>query len=399
MRLAAAEVPVAAESETGGGELKTASSGGQPTVQLATELPVTGQEVKFPEMASGMEAAMEAINAEGGVNGDQLSLNVCDTKYSANGEVDCARQIAAEEPAAVVAPFIVADSSGAAWPIFEKAGLPAIGSQGATLAELNSPNAFLISSGFVGPYAGTVNAVEAAGGAKKVTVVTDDPDPVAKPVDAIIEGQLKSHGFTEVESVTAHTQSDPTYATAVAEVLKGNPEAIIMVASPTDSGTLLQGLSASGYEGIIVNAALILTQQVIEGIGAPAEGVYLTNEHAFISDEKNPGIAKFKEDMAKYQPEAAVNDVSLQGWSGMMLFAEAAKGAKAMESKALMEAFEAVKKPIELKTVGPWSVVGKLNQIPGFSRIVNPTIDIGVVENGEVIAKTGFINPFAPPAK
>ena len=141
---------------------------------------------------------------------------------------------------------------------------------------MNSPNAFLLSSGFVGPYAGTVNAVEAAGGAKKVTLITDDPNPAGKAGRRDHQGQLKSHGFTEIESVTAHTQSDPTYATAVAEALNGEPEAIIMVANPTDSGTLLQGLSTSGYEGTIVNAALILTQQVIEAVGAPTEGVYLT---------------------------------------------------------------------------------------------------------------------------
>ena len=80
-----------------------------------------------------------------------------------------------------------------------------------------------------------------------------------------------------------------------------------------------------------------------------------------------------------------------------MLFIEAAKGAKAMDAKTLMATFEKVKTPIDLGTVGPWSMVGKTNQIPGFSRIVNPTIDIGVVENGEVIAKTGFVNPFEPP--
>ena len=98
------------ESTAEGGDTtaaETTSESSGPTVQLATELPMTGQELKFPEMAEGMEAAMEAANAEGGVNGQQLALNVCDTKYSANGEVDCARQIAGEEPAAIVAPFIV----------------------------------------------------------------------------------------------------------------------------------------------------------------------------------------------------------------------------------------------------------------------------------------------------
>ena len=335
----------------------TSEEGGGATVQLATELPVTGQQVKFPEMAQGMEAAMEAINAEGGVNGQQLALNVCDTKFEANGEVGCARTIAGEEPAAVIAPFMVVDASGAGWPIFEKAGLPVIGSQGASLAELNSPNAFLISSGFVGPFAGTVNAVETGGGAKSVAILTDDPNPAGKPIEEIIEGQLKSHGITDINAVIGHTQSDPTFATAVAEVLGSDPEAIILDVNPTNAPAILQGLETNGYEGIITTPSLSLPPQSIEAAGQSAEGMYLTSEYAFISDDKNPGIEKFKEDMKKYQPDAPLNGASLQGWSGMELFAGAAAGAKAMEAKVLLETFESIKKPVESapSVPGPWS--------------------------------------------
>jgi branched-chain amino acid transport system substrate-binding protein len=383
-------------------EAKTtaATGGGGSVIQLATELPVTGQYYKAPEMAQGMEAALEAINAEGGVDGHELSLSVCDTKFTANGETDCARQIVGEKPAAVVAPFVVADSSGAAWPIFEKAGLPAIGQQGGTAAEMNSPNAFLLGSGFVGPFAGTVSAVEAAGGAKSVAIITDDPNPAGKPVEELIVGTLKAHGVTDVHGVVGHTESDPTFATAAGEATQNDPEAIILNGSPNTAGTMIQALRASNYEGIIAIPSLLMPPATIEALGGAAEGVYVSSANAFVSDAKDPGVAKFTEEMAEYQPEATLDDASIEGWSGMQLFAEAAKGAKQFEPKALMAAFEAVSKPIELGTSGPWSMVGKTNQIPGFSRIVNPTVTVGVVEGGEIVSKGGgFVNPLGPPSK
>jgi branched-chain amino acid transport system substrate-binding protein len=389
---------------TGGGEAEstaaeTTASGGA-TIQLATEIPVTGQYYKAPEMEAGMKAALEAINAAGGVEGHQLALSVCDTKFTANGETDCARQIAGEEPAAVIAPFIVADSSGAAWPIFEKAGLPAIGQQGGTPAEMNSPNAFLLGSGFVGPFAGTVTAVEEAGGAKSVAIITDDPNPAGKPVEELIVGTLKAHGVSDVNSVVGHTESDPTFATAAGEATKGDPEAIILNGSPTTAGTMIQALRASSYQGIIAVPSLLLPPATIEALGDAAEGVYVSSANGFVSDEEDPGVAKFLEEMKEYAPDATLDDASLEGWSGMQLFAEAAKGAKKFDAKTLMATFEAVSTPIELGTSGPWSMVGKTNQVPGFSRIVNPTITVGVVEGGEIVSKGGgFVNPLAPPEK
>jgi branched-chain amino acid transport system substrate-binding protein len=371
-----------------------------PTIQLATEIPVSGQYYKAPEMKAGMMAALEAINAEGGLEGQQLALSVCDTKFTANGETDCARQIVGENPAAIVAPFIVADGSGAAWPIFEKAGLPAIGQQGGTPAEMNSPNAFLLGSGFVGPFAGTVTAVEEAGGAKSVSIVTDDPNPAGKPVEELIVGTLKAHGITDVNSVVGHTQSDPTFATAAGEATQGDPEAIILNGSPTTAGTMVQALRASNYEGIVAVPSLLMPPATIEALGGAAEGVYVSSANAFVSDDENPGVVKFEEQMAEYQPDATLDDASMEGWSGMQLFAEASKGTKGFDPKALMATFEKVSTPIELGTSGPWSMVGKTDQIPGFSRIVNPTITVGVIEGGEIVSKGGgFVNPLGPPEK
>jgi branched-chain amino acid transport system substrate-binding protein len=388
-----------AETETGGGT-ETASSEGAsgPAIHLATAVPVTGQGYQAPEMAEGMEAAMEAINAEGGVEGHRLELAVCDTNFTANGETGCARQIIGEKADAIVAPFMLADSSGASWPILEKAGIPAIGQQGASLAELNSPYVFPLGSSFVGPYAGTA-VVAAEQKAKKVVIVADDPNPVAKPVEELISGVLKSKGITDVTVVTGHTQSDPTFATAGAEAVDKSPDAVILTATPNNVATMIKALHASGYEGKLIVPTLLLPEQSIEALGSEAEGIYVTSATAFESDESNPGIQKFKEEMDQYAPGVAQDDAALEGWSGMHLFADAAAGAKSFDSAGLQATFEKVAKPIELGTSGPWSVVGKTNKIPGFSRIVNPTIVTGQIEGG-VYKSSGsgeFVNPFAPP--
>jgi ABC-type branched-subunit amino acid transport system substrate-binding protein len=389
-------------SEGGSGGTRTSASEttGGSVIHLATAVPVTGQGYQAPEMAEGMEAALEAINAEGGVDGHRLELSVCDTGFTANGETGCAHQMIDEEVDAIVAPFMLADSSGASWPIIEKAGIPSIGQQGASVAELNSPNVFPLGSSFVGPYAGTA-VVAAEQKAKKIVILADDPNPAAEPIEELIGGVLKGAGITDVTTVTGHTQSDPTFATAGAEAVDADPEAVIVTATPNDVATMVKALHASGYEGKLIIPTLLLPGQSLEALGPEAEGILVTSATEFESDDSNPGIQKFKAEMEKYAPGVPLDDAALEGWSGMHLFAAAAGGAKSFDPAGLQAAFEKVAKPIELGTSGPWSVVGKTGQIPGFSRIVNPTIVTGVIEGGEAVSSgTGeFVNPFAPPGE
>ena len=364
-----------------------------PPIRIATAAPVTGQYFKIPEYKDGMEAAVAAINAAGGVKGRKLVLTMCDTQFTANGEVSCARKIAAAKPAVSVAPFLVADGSGASWPILLAAKIPAIGGQGGTPAELNSINSFPLGSGFLGPFVGTAAAIFRTG-AKNIVILNDDPNPAAPTISQLITNALKARGITKVETVTGHTASDPTFATAAAQATAGGTDGIILNGSPNTVATMIKALRAGGYKGHLATPSLLLPPQVVSALGADAVGIVVVSANAFVTDTTNPGIAKYKADMKKYRPKAALDDGSLQAWSAIQLFAQAAARGKKFTSAGLWATFRTIARPIDIKTSGPWSVVGKLGKIPGFSRIVNPTVTFGVVRAGKVVPQgKGFTNP------
>jgi ABC-type branched-subunit amino acid transport system substrate-binding protein len=377
------------QAQTGTG---SAGAAGGSEITIASAVPVTGQYFQAPEYKAGLEAAVASINAAGGVGGHRLKLDVCDTTFTANGEVACARKIVASKPDVLVAPFLVADASGAAWPIFAKAGLPAIGQQGGTPQEMNSPAAFLLGSGFVGPFAGTAAGIKRAG-ATNVAVLTDDPNPAGPVIDQLITGALKAQGITKVKSVIGHTSSDPSFATAAAQATGGGVDGVIINGSPTTAATMIKALRSGGYTGKIAIPSLLLPAQTIKALGALADGIVVDSAVAFPSDTGNPAVAKYLADMKAHAPNAALNDSSMQAWSGMELFARAAATAKATDAASLMTAFGAIEDPIDIGTSGPWSM-GGVGKVKGFSRIVNPTVTFGTVKDGTVVADgDGFVNP------
>jgi ABC-type branched-subunit amino acid transport system substrate-binding protein len=334
-----------------------------------------------------------AVNAAGGVKGHKLVLSMCDTTFTANGEVACARKIVAAKPAVSIAPFLVADGSGASWPILLAAKIPAIGGQGGTQAELNSTNSFPLGSGFLGPFVGTAEGIFRTG-AKNITILNDDPNPAAPIVSQLITGALKARGITKVNTVTGHTASDPTFATAAAQATAGGVDGIVLNGSPNTVATMVKALRSGGYKGKLATPSLLLPPQVITALGADAEGIIVVSANAFVTDTTNNGIVKYKADMKKYRPTAPLDDASLQAWSAVQLFVQAASRGTRFDAFGLMATFRNIKKPIDIKTSGPWSVVGKLGKVPGFARIVNPTVTFGVVKSGKVVPQgKGFTNP------
>ncbi len=370
------------------------ASSSQTPIMISSAAPLTSPVYQVPEYQAGLRAAVGAINAAGGMRGHDLRLNVCDTQFTVNGETTCARQIAAAKPSAVVAPFFVADQSGAVFKILAAAGVPDIGGQGGSPAEMNSPVAFPLGSAFMGPYEGAAEGIARAG-VTSATVLCDSPNPAGSFATSLITAALKQRGIAKVKNVTAYPASDPTFATAAAQATSGGVNGIVLDANSTDNAQLIKALRADGYTGKIAVPALLLPPQAIAALGADANGVILDSTTAFTTDTGNPGIKAFLADMRKYQPAAAVDDASLEAWSGVELFAKVAGLARTYDAAGLITTLDHISTPINIGTAGPWSVLGKLNAIKGFSRIVNPTVTFGTIQGGKVVPQPGgFSDPF-----
>ena len=385
-------------SNSAGGSNDTSSSAKAP-IELASAAPLTGAVFQIPQYKSGMDAAVASINAAGGVNGHPLSLSTCDTQYTVNGELACARKIVSSKPAAAVAPAFISDQSGAEWKLLASAELPVVGSNPASPVELSSDNVFPQSGGIVSSFVGQAAAVVAAG-VTKISILVDS-NPIGGYAAQLMTQALTTAGSEiPVSTVTADPSSDPTFATAAAKAKAGGVDGVVIAADPTNTAKLVQAVRASGYTGKISIPFSQLTPQALQTLGKTADGLLVDSTLAFLTDSSNAGITKFNADMKAYGDGAQLDNWSLVGWSAVQLFAEGAKTATSFDPATMMSTFQSISTPIDIRTLGPWSVVGNTGKIAGAPRIVNPTVTLGTIRNGEYISDgKGFVNPFTLLAK
>jgi ABC-type sugar transport system substrate-binding protein len=166
---------LAAACSSSGNNAASSSSAGTAattTIVVGGAGPLHNPAYNEPTLQTGLQAAVDSINAAGGVKGHKLKLQFCDSGYTVNGELSCAHQFVSQQVAAAVDPYCLADQSGAEVKLLQQAGIPIFGGQGLSPIELNNPDAYPLSSGLPGWTYGAVASLLKAG-SKKISILVD----------------------------------------------------------------------------------------------------------------------------------------------------------------------------------------------------------------------------------
>ncbi len=120
-----------------------------------------------PEYAHATQAAVDAINAKGGLNGKKIVLDFCDEGGNPNKAADCARKLVSD---GVVADVGDANTNGdKIGPILLAAGIPRIAPLALSATEYNSKGNYPLNGGAVVMFQGA--AISAAQhGAKSIFI-------------------------------------------------------------------------------------------------------------------------------------------------------------------------------------------------------------------------------------
>jgi ABC-type branched-subunit amino acid transport system substrate-binding protein len=163
-----------------GGWQDPACSASQPKVTVGISEPIDIAGTSLKDYVDGTQAAVEAFNARGGISGRCLDLKVCDGQGDGPRELSCARQETedASMVAGLASTFLV--SEGAAYQLFESAGLPQVGAQVALPGGWNSPVSYEFNMGASGTLLAGMPALNNVGVKKFVIFV-----PVTGQVGAL----------------------------------------------------------------------------------------------------------------------------------------------------------------------------------------------------------------------
>ncbi|MFD5496792.1 ABC transporter substrate-binding protein [Streptomyces sp. NPDC001812] len=366
-----------AGSATPGGPIRIMSIGSFETPVFST-----------PQVETALRAKISDVNANGGIDGREVVLTICNDKFDPNEATSCAQRAVSDGVVAVVggaSPF-----SPQFLPVLEAAKIPLVaGSASSGAAELQSEVSFPVNAGAPGMSLGTGRLAAEAG--PSTVVIASDNEGSQTGAGLSIQG-AESAG-ARMTKVTMKLGA-PDVSATVARALQLKPDSIALQVVTEDALKVVKSLRQSGYKGPLTAPGSLFPPASLEALGEFAEGVRMTSRVVPPTSTDIPQVKEFLEQMEAQDPEAQTDDLALNAWTGMYLLAEVLKGHEITDGASVIAAFDAVEEPIELGTAPDYTGVPSAPDSETYPRVPEFATVGSTVEDGKIVRDGGFFNPF-----
>ncbi len=314
----------------------------QAQIRIATVGPMTGSNATFgSQLKAGAEQAVADINKAGGVNGQQLVLEIGDDACDPKQAVSVANQMASRKVAFVAGHFC-SSSSIPANKVYAEEGILQItpASTNPKLTDEGGWNTFRVCGrdDQQGIVAGNYLAKEFKG--KKIAILNDNT-AYGKGLADETKKSLNGNGVTEA-MYAAYTPGERDYSAIVSRMKQAGIDVIYIGGYHTETGLIARQAQEQGMKVTIVGGDALATNEFWQIAGPAGENALMT----FPSDPQkrptaNAVVAEFK---AKgVDPEG----YTLYTYAAIQVWAEAAKKAGSTDAKKVAAALHS----------GTWSSV------------------------------------------
>jgi ABC-type branched-subunit amino acid transport system substrate-binding protein len=375
---------------SGGSSASTAPKPTGAPVKLSVIAPAEGIAGQ-PEILSGAEAAVAAINASGGITdpagGAKRPLELVECKLTASGDEEsqapqCAKDAIAAGVVADVAKYSFSQNATKA---FQAAGVPDIGTIGVTAEDYLNPNVFPFEGAAVGT-GGSGAALQKAG-AKTIGLISAD-NPGGRFLPQFMTPVLQN-GKADLINET-YLPLDPSVDVTpfVSRVVRANPDGLSIAESTQVSIKLVTSLRQAGYQGKL--AVVGLSPTAIKTLGSAAEGIIQVGAYEAPTTTTNPTIKQFVSEMDRFASDAARDEFSLNAWLSVHFVADQLAKLPKIDAASLLGALNA--HPTVDLGVAPAFQIGATNSYLGLRNIPRATVQFQKVENGKVVRDGDFVD-------
>ncbi|MBX6391141.1 MAG: ABC transporter substrate-binding protein [Frankia sp.] len=286
-----------------GGESDDGNGGGAsrtPAVQLTGPPVVLGYVTmensslgSFPETLAAAQAAAEYANNElGGVSGRPLVLETCATNGSPESSQDCANQLVAKQPVAVVGGIDF--GAEAAMAIYEQAGIPYVSGSPQLNGELNSENSYSLTGGTTAELLGIVEHLTSQQPpADSVHAVYVDLPGLLQVAIESSRGILAAKGVTDISLVPEKADA-ADFAPALNRAAAGDPDAIIVVFQAQACARIVQAAAALNIDTPMYLIGSCATPAVAKAAGGKTDNLIFASGYLpAVDGDQDPDAAAF----------------------------------------------------------------------------------------------------------
>ncbi len=265
-------------------------------------------------MKLGIEAAFHEVNQQGGVHGRQLELKSLDDAYEPEAAIaNTLRLIDAEGVFALIG-AVGTPTSRSATPVTLEAGVPYIApfTGAAFLRETKWTNIINLRASYNQETEEMVARLHDDLGIERISVLYQD-DSFGRAGFLGATQALERRDMAPV-SVGLYPRNTLAVKTALLDLRRGNPEAVILVGAYEPVAAFIQWARRTGLDPVFITISFVGSDALARELGPDGAGVYVTQVVPFPYDPAVPIVEVYHRALDDYQPGAEPGFVSLEGY-------------------------------------------------------------------------------------
>lgn len=309
---------------------------------------VLGQSAAFSGPASqlglqlnrGARLFFDQVNANGGVNGQQIELRTLDDGYDpARCKANTDKFI--NDNVFALFGYVGTPTSLAALPLINDARMPFIGPfTGAMgLREPFARNVFHVRASYEDETALIVKQLTSLG-LKKIAVFRQNDSYGQAGLDGVTKA-LAAQGLSPVAIGTVERNSQDV-AAAIQTILPTKPDAVVQISAYKSCAAFVRAARKAGYGGTFYNVSFVGTQALADELGREARGVLISQVMPYPYTQSLPITREYLEAVRLAGPSVKPNYSSMEGYLAAKVFVEGLKRGRANARDSLIGGLESM---------------------------------------------------------
>ena len=294
-------------------------------------------------MRLGIRAAFAEANRAGGVHGRQIELVSFNDSYEPDAAIANTTRLINEDRVFALIGAVGTPTSRSATPIAREFGVPYIAPfTGAEfLRDDEWPNIVNVRASYYQETEEMVARLISDLGITRIGVMYQD-DSYGRAGYRGVRQALERRNMSPV-SVGLYPRNTLAVKTALLDLQKGSPEAVIQIGAYQPVAELILWARQTGMDAVFLNVSFVGSNALANELGPNGEGVYVTQVVPFPSDRSVPVVSKYMDALAAFEPSAVPGFVSLEGYlAGRLVVASLEKCGRDVRRSCMTEELAAV---------------------------------------------------------
>lgn len=323
-------------------------------------------------MRAGLQAAIAETNDRGGVKGRTIQLRSKDDGYEPDKAIKNTLELIQDDQVFLLIGEVGTPTSKAVLPIIDKYKIPFFAPlTGAKLLRTPArPYVINIRKSYCQEMEALVSHLTDTLGMQQISCFYQNDSYGFAGLDGIKQALAKRD--MQLTSIGSYERNTIAVMGGMKSIYKENPEAILLVGTYAACSEFIK-LSKAKYPGkrIFGNISFVGTKSLQEALGYYGKDVIVSQVVPFPWDNTLPLVTEYRRAMAKYQHNAPVGFISLEGYIAGKLFAAIAE---AVVGELTREKFIETMYKVGKFDLGGVEIAFNTKRTPGMNTIGLTTI-------------------------